>query len=1120
MDSEPLLWLDEIAEGDRPRVGGKAFALARLRRLGLPVPDGFVLTAASSLDADRRAALFAAYGRLGGRVAVRSSSTAEDTEEASFAGQYLTVLDVAGEEAVAAATERCLAALDASAYARATGAPISDVMAVLVQRFVEPRAAGVAFTRDPREAGALLVESRSGRGEDLVSGRVSPDRYVLDRETRELKAGPGGGSLEKADVLGVAALALRAEEAFGGPQDVEWAIGEEGPLLLQSRPITVEAQDAPPAGVRFLTRANVGEVLPGPVTPLTWTSVGSFLEHGFRRVAQAAGLLPATAAPFLVLHRSHLYLNLSLCVDVALGLPGLSRSDAEALILGRGTSPAPGSAPPRRRRFASLPGIALRLVVLGLRLPGLIAAARARLLELPSRASLEAAELHELQAGLAAFEAAGALVAEAHVATSGAAAVRLALLGRLLPGSARELVADRVNRLVSGLEGVASTAPTLALEELAEQARSLPEWSLWLGAHSAAALAQGFARGEAPAGLHSRLASFLRDFGHRAVSEGELATLAWEDDPTPVLAALKAGLLSSRSAGFGHRAVAAIRHAEEEALLARLGPLRRGLLSMVLRAAQAWVARREETKSMAVASVQHGRRLAREAARRLVARGVLAAEDDVFLLTCDELRGVLGGAPVAAALLRRRRRRLEGERALPVPRDLDLLGEVTEPAEEPVLQGIGVSPGVGLGRVRILGPGPVPEIGPGEILVAPVLDAGHGPALATAAGAVAEIGGLLSHGAVVARELGVPCVVDVRGATRNLREGQRVIVDGSAGRVIPVSEGTAPEQAACLSEADPADEGLHELEAHPLARESVYFNAQDEARGLHLVASLGLRRGQRGEALLALGLPDGRVLFALDLQAARVRPELFAVGGSSVTWSPTRLSFEGRVAAHEASRFPPGPIPAFLAPRVVQLSLSLEFSGTTPAFDLSQGLPSEALRALRPLGRHHVEQSGRWTGAIVVDGRRFEFEGPGGRDHSWGLRDWNAADHWRLFTACLGDDLAVHALAVGVEGRRVEGGFLWRAGRAEPITSVRYAAAGPGGRPGSLELEVASAAGPPLLLRGRVARTLTVPVQLARNPFRHLAGRPYRMMLHENFTLYEALGRSGRGMAEFTERRS
>jgi pyruvate,water dikinase len=1114
MRPEPLLWLDEIGDEDLPRVGGKAFALARLRRQGLPVPDGFVLTAAASLDDARRSALRAAYRRLGGRVAVRSSSTAEDTAEASFAGQYLTVLDVAGEEAVVAAAERCLAAADASAYARAAGARTSDAMAVLVQRFVEPTAAGVAFTQHPREDGALLVESRRGRGEALVSGRVSPDRYVLDRRTQALRTGPANGSLARSELLGVANLARHAEEAFGSPQDVEWAIGDEGPLLLQSRPITVEAEWAPPAGVRFLTRANVGEVLPGPVTPLTWTTVGRFLEHGFREVSRAAGLLPATPAPFLVLHRSRLYLNLSHCVDVALGIPGISRNDAEAMILGQGTSRTP--AHPALARLATLPFTALRLLGLAARLDGLVASARDALAALPDRDA--AAGTDRLLESLAAFEAAGARIAEAHVATSGASGVRLALLARLLP-AARHAVSDRVNRLVSGLDGVASAAPALAIEDLAAEARARPAWVAWLEARPAEALAEALLRGEAPAGLGERLAGFLRAFGHRAVSEGELGALSWEDDPAPILAALRAALVSPRSAGFGHRAAAEVRRADEEALLSRLGLARRALVRWALRAAREWVARREETKSMAVALVQRGRRLARMASRRLVEQGALETEGDVFFLTVDELREALAGAPVPAAAIRRRRRRLDREGALPAPRDVDLEGEAAPAATGAALVGIGVSPGVGIGRVRVLFPGETPELAAGEVLVAPVLDAGHGPALAAAAGAVAEIGGLLSHGAVVARELGVPCVVDVREATRRLRSGDRVLVDGSSGRVVPMPEAEADEATAWLAEADPGDERLHELEAHPLARESVYFNAQEEAHGIFLVASLGVRRGGKGEALLGIALPDNRVLFGLDLVAARVAPGAFSVGGSSVTWSPTRLAFEGRLAEHEASAFPPAPIPAFLAPRTRAVSLSLDFSPATPAFDLSQGLPQDAIEALRPLGRHHVEQSGRWRGEIVVDGRRFGFDGRGARDHSWGLRDWEAADHWRLFTVSFGSDLAVHALAVSVEGRSVEGGFLWRGGRAEPISRVRSTAERSSGCVVSLELEVASAAGPPLLLRGRVLRTLRVPVQLAKGPLRHLTGRPYRMMLQESFTRYEALGRTGRGMAEFTERR-
>jgi hypothetical protein len=178
------------------------------------------------------------------------------------------------------------------------------------------------------------------------------------------------------------------------------------------------------------------------------------------------------------------------------------------------------------------------------------------------------------------------------------------------------------------------------------------------------------------------------------------------------------------------------------------------------------------------------------------------------------------------------------------------------------------------------------------------------------------------------------------------------------------------------------------------------------------------------------------------------------------------------------------------------------------------------LESLRPLGAHHVEQSGAWRGTVTVDGKAFPVSGSGSRDHSWGLRDWDAADHWRLFTVRLGEDLAVHALTVSARGRLVEGGFVWRDGRVERVTRVRCAVERQGDALRSLELEVATAAGPPLRLRGSVWRSVTVPVQVERRPWRHLTGRPYRLLLQENFTRYEAAGRTGHGMAEITRRPS
>jgi pyruvate,water dikinase len=1120
-----VLWLDHVGERDRRRVGNKAFTLARLRRLGLPVPDGFVLLAGEGrLDAARAAALRAAYARLGGRVAVRSSSTLEDAAEASFAGQYRTVLGAQGEDEVVRAAEQCLESAGAAAgYARALGAAGAGAMAVLVQRQVEARAAGVAFTAHPQDPSAWLVESHAGRGDAVASGLVTPDRYRGARDGGAAWEGPRAGSLGEGELAAVVSLARRAEELLGGPQDVEWALDGEGVALLQSRPVTASGVDLDVRDprVRRLTRANVGEVLPDPVTPLTWTSVVAFLEHGFQAVTGVLGLHPRDAAPFLVRHRQRVYLNLTLSAEIAARLPGIRAEDAERLVLGEG-----GTALPGRRGAAAAHGVAVALRALNLSrsLPAQVERSLDLLRGRPSPRAIDEAKDPALARMLEAFVEAGRAVATAHIATSSACAARLAILGRLVPAWDASAPA-RVNRLVAGLEGLESAEPASDLEALAAEAARHPDWAAWIrrpAPDSAARLRQP----DVPAGLRERLESFLERFGHRAVSEGELRAPAWEEDPRPVLEALQAMLDANVWPGFGRRAGAEVRRAEEEALMGRLGIARRALVRHALGGARRGISSRERTKSMAIALVHHGRRLVRSAGRRMAEAGALARPDDVYFLTLAELVAALAGGPVPLAAVSRRRRAFEREGAQPVPRDVDLDargedGRTDGPDADAALTGIGVSAGVGTGRARVLGGPDGARLQPGEILVAPVLDAAYGPLLAVAAGAVAEVGGLLSHGSVVARELGVPCVVDVAGATRRIASGDRLAVDGDAGRVTRLADEEAAAGEAWTpavpEEAAPDEAGPHVLEDDPRARESIYFNVQDPASGVVVVASLGRREGEAGESLVALGLPDGRVLFGLHRGTAATAGGL-RVGGVSASWGPVALHASTRLSAHDGDGFPPGPLPLLLAPRTVAVDLDLAFLPATPPVDLCAGLAADVLSSLRPLGDHHVEQSGAWRGTIVVDGRTFPVAGTGSRDHSWGLRDWEAADYWRLFTARLGDDLAVHALSVSVCGRLVEGGFVWRGGRAERVTRVRLAADRRGGALRAFELEVSTTTGPPLRLLGTVWRTATVPVQLERRPWRHLAGRPYRLLLQENFTRYEGGGRTGHGMAEITQR--
>jgi pyruvate,water dikinase len=1006
-------------------------------------------------------------------------------------------------------------------------------MAVLVQRMIEPEAAGVAFTRDPRNARRLVVEAHPGRGDAVVSGRARPDRYVVERETGRPANGRAGGSLSASALQDVAALALRVERLLAAPQDVEWALAADGLYLLQARPITVEAEDLPAPGLRLLTRANVGEVLPDPVTPLTWSTVGAFLEHGFRRVAARAGLLPASAGPFLVLHRRRLYLNLSLCLDVAGRLPGVSAADAERLVLGGGVA---GEARARVGVRAGLRLVAIVIRLLGLRrsLPRDMATEEAAASTLSPPAAIAAMDDAALGAALRDLEGRGRRVAEVHILASGASAFRLAALGRLLASTRPRDAGERVNRLLAGLDDVESALPALALEELAAATAADPDWASWLS-RSADHAPHSFTRA-APPGLSQRLREFLDRHGHRGLSEGELAAPSWEDDPSPVLAALRTLAAAPRRPGWTRSARTEIRRADTEALLSRRGPVGRALLRAAIDGAQEGVRERERTKAMTVRLVRHGRRLAREAARRLVAAGRLGERDDVFFLTVDELVRALGGQSVPSSLVRRRRRRHEREGALPAPRLVDASrGPEDEAAPAPrggneasLLAGIGVSAGAAAGPARVLLPGAPLRVDPGDVLVAPVLDAAFGPLLATAAAAVAEIGGMLSHGSVVARELGVPCVVDVRDATRRIRTGERLLVDGGRGtveRLEGAGEGAGANAGAARGSSPPpievedeAAETFHVLEPDRRARESVYLNLQDPASGIALLATLGTRAGGRGEGLVAVALADGRVLFGLVRGPAVPTGTEAEVGGLRASLRPARFRAKVRLAPHEPAAFPPPPLPLLLAPRTVDFSADLSFRATTPAIDLCRGLPPASLEAIRPLGHHHLEQAGLWTGEVVVDGRRYDVEAVGGRDHSWGLRDWEALDHSRLFTAWFGSDLTFHALTLSVGGRAVEGGFVWRSGRAERITRVLYTTEREGGVLRGCEVELTTAAGGTLRARGRVARDVTVPIELERRAWRHAAGRPYRLVLHEGFCRYEAEGRSGLGLAEISER--
>lgn len=800
-----ILPLDRSEQAHRLGAGGKGYALARLSQAGFPVPPGFIVTAdayrafvaANGLEriltealtgedpmaAARAQAAFwegemppeivqaigRAYRAMGtGPVAVRSSAVAEDGSVASFAGQHETVLGVVGEGPLLAAVRRCWASLwneQALAYRHSRGIEAEPAMAVVVQRMVDAAQAGVAFTLDPASGrrDVVVVEAVAGSGERLVGGQAAPRRYVVRRE-KDCRA-LGDGLLDGVRLAAIVRLARRVEAWAGKPQDVEWAVDHAGRVyLLQARPVTAVG-GTPQTATRW-TRDNVGEVAPDPITPLSWSVLEPMTNGAFRGVLRRLGM-GQLSTPFFSRFYGRVYLNGTLFQRV----------------MGRFYISQAG--------WRDLPHLALtglRALWLLCRLPAEGERAIAAVLErrLDEGPSLAISQLDN-------WRRLGAEVMEVHLAVTVMAELLYQALDKLLArwsdGTATAAA------LTAGLTGVRSAEVGQALAALAREIRkdrALQEQFLRADPQALPVRLTGTEAGRA---VWSQVESFLARHGHCAAQEFELAVPRWRDDPTPVLKALQMQVRAMEETPTADPAAARI--AATARVERGMNPPLRWLFRFLLRRAQGFTIARENLKYHFVLAYSRLRDFYLELAAELVAAGRLEEQKDVFFLTADEVGELVGGGLTpgeARQRIARRRRAWEGQRRVEPPAALDSLGDGRlRPVLLPVgleggnglyLRGLAASPGTYTGRARVvrsLGEGA--DLKPGEVLVALATSPGWAPLLVAAGALVTEIGGTLSHGAIIAREYGLPAVLNVPDATRRIRTGQWVLVDGSQGMV-------------------------------------------------------------------------------------------------------------------------------------------------------------------------------------------------------------------------------------------------------------------------------------------------------------------------------------------------
>ena len=758
-------------------------------------------------------------GREGGIWAVRSSAVGEDSAGASFAGQHDTFLNVRGVEEVLGAIRGCWGSLfteRAVVYRRKKGIVEGAAgMGVIVQEMVAAEVAGVMFTAEPMtgRGDRIVIEGARGLGEGVVTGRADIERVTLDKKTLGVVEGRGGKWVGDELARRIGELGKRVEGLFGGPQDVEWAVEGGRIWVLQSRPITAMATKAAEEP-EVWSNANSGEVLPDVATPMTWDVVQVLMKRLLDVVLRRLGIDPEER-PWFGLIAGRVYMNVSTTVRVLGSLPGpgvMDMTEAFGGEQGREAAAIVQEMLKRQRRVnwrtaRRLPWLAAEVLwYSGERRAAYFFGEWKRRAD--EVAALEMGTMSDQRLGgltMEVFERASRGAEEARFAAAAIASMGMGMgcaLGvfRLTKRWLGDEDGSVANRLISCAGGMAS----------ADSAMELWGVAAWVREHDEVrrVVMEGGRFEEVKAKLGGteegreflkRWDGFMAEHGHHTRGEMDVHNPRWSETPDYVLGMMRT-YLEMGEEGDALR-MQARRMREREELLAdcrrRLrNPVKRWVLGFAVRRAQRGLSLRECVKSEAVRMVAALRRAMLEAGRRLVERGIAQEVEDVFFLKLGELGPVLSGGAGSDVKERIGVRRAEYERNLKMTPPPVIVGEfdpasavsgaVEEGAE--VMRGLAVSAGVATGRARvILKADEEQRVLPGEILVAPFTDPGWAPYFLTAAGIVMDMGGQLSHGSIVAREYGIPAVVNVGPATRIIRTGQMVRVDGNRGIVTIMS---------------------------------------------------------------------------------------------------------------------------------------------------------------------------------------------------------------------------------------------------------------------------------------------------------------------------------------------
>lgn len=789
---------------DPAQAGGKGASLARLAAHGFNPPANFVISADAFTDGNPRrglkTAVATALKSIGpGPYAVRSSGHAEDGAAHSHAGQFDTFLNIKAPDVVGAAAKVWASGFGetVATYRAVKSGGDAVAPAIVVQQMIDARVSGVAFSADPVSGrrDCVVISAVEGLGDALVSGEVDGQSWrVSDGVT-----GPDDPILSDDEVKEVADMARKAEAAFGCPQDIEWAIDAQGVHILQARPITTALKPAamPDMALTIFDNSNIVESYPGLVSPLTY----SFAVHVYDRVYQAFVRLLGVSDATIATHSDvfgnmlgrvdgRVYYNLINWYRALALLPGfsLNRAYMETMMgvdtpmpveVTRTIGPPPATGFKKVREVGRLAIVAGRLVFEAIRLPRTRRNFYARLnAALDSDLDLSAANPTQLAAEYRRIERTLLDRWDAPLVNDFLCMIAFGASRNLLQKWLGEEGLSLHNDVMIGQGDIVSAEPAQRIAQMGRIAaeREIPPDEI-----------------ETHPDLQEPLASYLAKFGDRCTEELKLESIPLTQDASQLLAAIAA---SAQRPPVAHESAPD----PDWAALFQGKPIKARLAKWIVTWTKARVRDRENLRFERTRLFGRARQVFLAIGREFAARDLIEQPRDIFQLTVPEIMGAIEGFGLSPNLrglidLRQVEGTASATRDDP-PERIEIRGPAILPATTThapthdtcentgdTRSATGCSAGQVTAKARVIRDPRTQSLSPGDILVARHTDPGWIAVFSNASAIVVERGSLLSHSAIVARELGIPCVVGLKGATRWVEDGEMLHVDGATGTV-------------------------------------------------------------------------------------------------------------------------------------------------------------------------------------------------------------------------------------------------------------------------------------------------------------------------------------------------